>query len=442
MPEKGKKLLLHFKGQAWNMGSEIPDVHISKFKGEESCTLLVKLKSQKLGHLESIQSDHGLLGYRKVSGMDNVFEFKFSKMSIQELTALAALYYKTGLIEYAEPKIVQKFRPQSPAALNDPLFSQQWILNNTGQNGGTPGMDPGILKAIDWIKSQNVALEENIKIAVLDEGVDIDHQDLSQPGLMQNGFSRFGNPANPKPKDHDHHGTQIAGIIASVWNNLLGIAGANPFCKIMPGRIYYHPNGVRPTEMAKGIRQAADLGARVLNLSWKIVPSPMIADAIQYAVSKNCIVCAAAGNYLHPNDDRSVQFPGKLDDVIAVGAYDHRGEWINLNNAPAAHRFGSCHGRELDISAPGLYVHTLKNKNTYDPAFFGTSAATAIVSAIAGLVIAVRPDLSANDIKTILYTTADQVPLSEGTSLYISERYGHGRINALEAVKMAHLWPN
>ncbi len=441
MKEKGKKLLLHYKGQSWHMGSEIPVPHISKFKNEESCTLFVKLKSQKLGHLDSLQIDYKLAGYRRVSGMDNVYEFKFPKMTIQELTTLASVYYRSGLVEYAEPKIVQKFKPQWPAAFNDPLFSQQWILNNTGQNGGTPGMDPGILKAIDWIKAQNIALDDNVKIAVLDEGVDVDHQDLQQSGLMQDGFSRFGDPTNPKPKTHAHHGTQITGIIASVWNSI-GIAGANPFCKIMPGKIYYHPNGVRPTEMAKGIRQAVDLGARVLNLSWKIVPSPMIADAIQYAVSKNCIVCAAAGNYLHPNDDRSVQFPGKLDDVIGVGAFDHHGQWINLNNAPAAHRFGSCHGREVDISAPGLYVHTLKNNNAYDPAFFGTSAATAIVSAIAGLVIAVRPDLSVNEIKSILYTSADQVPLTEGSSLYLSERYGHGRINAFEAVKLAQFWPN
>lgn len=436
MSNTQRNLQVHHKGYSWELDPRVGTVAVTKYRGKEACVLLVKVKSKIDDRIQAINKKNNIMATRSVNGLERVYEFLFPPMDLDELVTLGGWYYQTGLVEYAEPRLFQSIGPQMPPLPNDPLFGQQWILGNTGQNNGTPGLDPKITEALEWISVRGLPFDEDIRIAVLDEGVQIEHEDL-QPTLFRTGFSMFGTQNNPRPIQTDHHGTMVTGVIAGIVNNGRGIAGINPFCKIIPGRIYYNPNGVRATEISKGIRKAVDSGARILNLSWKMQPSPMVADAIDYASSKNCLVCAAAGNYLNANDDKSVTFPGNLDTVITVAAHDHLGRWINLGNTPREYRYGSCYGREVDISAPGIYIPTLKNgRGQYDEGFFGTSAATAIVSAIAGLVWSVNPALTADEVRYILFSSSDQV-LDEGSEMDKFERYGHGRINALKAVKMA-----
>ncbi len=304
--------------------------------------------------------------------------------------------------------------------------------------GGVPGVDIGIVKALQFIKEQNIDVNYSIKLAVLDEGVDIKHPEFSDKGMFYGNFSMYGDRKNPLPLLEDHHGTNVAGVIAAVQKNQRGIAGINPFVQIMIGRIYYTEGGphVDPLRIADGIRIAVDRGAQVINLSWRLKNfSPVVADAIRYGYDKGILFCAAAGNYMSRNGLKEVAFPGMMDEVITVGACNHRGEWTNLSNTPADARFGSCYGREMDILAPGLYIPTTMNDGGYTYNFFGTSAATAIVSAVAALVLAVRPSLTAIQVREILLSTCDEV-YGDSTIPYF-HRAGYGRINAFKAVKKA-----
>jgi subtilisin family serine protease len=320
---------------------------------------------------------------------------------------------------------------------NDALYNSQWIFENVGQNGGTPGNDIGIVEGLELIANSQVNLQTDICVAVLDEGVDTDHPDLNNASLWLNNFSVFGNGLNPKPKRWDEHGTSVAGIIAAIQNNNIGLAGLNPYCKIMAGRLYYTFDGpfANPLYLEYGIREAVDNGARVINLSWKIEYSPLVASAIEYGFSKNVVFCAAAGNYTSTNEDQSVKFPGSMDQVITVGSCNHRSEWINLSNSPAGNKFGSCYGREMDLVAPGLFITTTVNREKYTNVFSGTSASTAIVSAVAAILLAVNPSLSNIEVRDLLLSTAD--PVNGDSTIPYIHRAGHGKINAYKAIKKA-----
>jgi thermitase len=438
MKAKDQKLHIYHKGNCWELDPDIVSLKVRKSNGRNTCRLIVKLKGQLNASIRDFNKERGVLSTSYINNLDRTYYFIFPEMKIEALNEIADMYYKSGLVEYAEPEIVQHMQAQWNIPPNDPMINSQWIINNTGQQNGVSGVGPKILEAIRWIRDKQIPVDEKIIVAVLDEGVDVDHEDFKKPGLFVNGFSVFPDN-NPKPKSgfKHSHGTRVAGIIASTWDNGRGVVGVNPYCKLMPGRIYYHDNGIDQIKMADGIRRAADNRANVINLSWKLQYSATIEDAIQHAILKGCIVCASSGNYLKVNDDKSVVFPGKLDQVLTVAAHDNVGRWINLNNAPKNYKFGSCFGREVDISAPGLYMATtLMAPGHYDHGFFGTSAACAVVSGIAALVWAINPTLRADEVKSILFTTANRPPTS-GSSMEFFEKMGHGMVDALAAVKMA-----
>ncbi len=355
---------------------------------------------------------------------------------MSKLAKLAQRYYQSGVADFAEPYVLHHIK-NTAIVLNDPRFAAQWIFENTGQNNGLPGDDIGILEGLQLIADRQIVLDPNICIAVLDEGVDTRHPDLQNPTLWQNNFSVFG-PGKLLPKTPDHHGTSVAGVIAAIQNNGIGVAGINPFCKMMSGRIYFTQDNVKgadPLHISDGIQAAIDHHVRVINLSWKIEPNMLVAEAIKDGFSKGIVFCVAAGNYISENDERSVRFPGVMDEVITVAACNNRSEWVNLSNSPDGQKFGSCHGREVDIAAPGLFISTTRNNGAYTDIFCGTSAATAIVSAVAAILLAINPNLTATEVRDILLSTADHIKgMSDMEHL---NKAGHGKINAFKAIERA-----
>jgi thermitase len=409
--------------------------NISRKKDDEYSALIIKYRG---GYSESIRPFHaanGIVKQRLYDKASNIYLCYCKKTTINKLALLAKKYYDSGIAEFAEPYVLHTVQNSEPA-FNDPRFPQQWIFENTGQMNGAAGEDIGIMEGLQLIVDNGIPVNKEICVAVLDEGVDTAHADLNNANLWQNNFSVFG--ANKLlPKEEDHHGTSVAGVIAAIQNNGVGIAGINPFCKIMSGRIYFTQDntGIDPLKISQGIRQAVDLGARVINLSWRIEPSPVVADAIKHGFNKNVVFCAAAGNYTKAEANKNVQFPGSMDEVITVAACNHLSEWVNLANSPDNQKFGSCFGREVDIAAPGLHITTTKNDGGYSNIFCGTSAATAIVSAVAAIVLAVNPALSNIEVRDILLSTASNI---NGASTEPSlERVGRGKINAKAAIQKA-----
>nr|WP_294904086.1 S8 family serine peptidase [uncultured Lacibacter sp.] len=415
---------------------KINSKNIASDKKQQYSMLIIRFRGGVSKHTDGFNKAMGMLRKKVYNKEDHIFLCYFKKMPVNKLAVLAKMYYDSGIADFAEPYVMHRVQ-NTALSFNDPKFSTQWIFENTGQFSGIPGDDIGILDGLRMIADEQITLDKTICVAVLDEGVDTTHPDLKNANLWHHNFSVFG--ANKLlPKEEDHHGTSVAGVIAAIQDNGVGIAGINPFCKIMSGRIYFtqdNVGGVNALRISEGIRKAVDNHARIINLSWRMEPSPLVADAIQYGVSKDVIFCAAAGNYMRAADDHSVQFPGRLDEVLTVAAVNNKSEWVNLVNTPTNQRFGSCYGREVDIAAPGLYISTTRNDGGYTNFFCGTSAATAIVSAVAAILLAINPALTARDVREYLVSTAD--PVLNGTAIEQIDRVGHGKLNAQKAIAKA-----
>jgi serine protease len=192
----------------------------------------------------------------------------------------------------------------------------------------------------------------NVVVAVIDSGISTSHPDLR--ANLVSGYDFVDNDSNPSDtvpyydpgNNHDNdvtssHGTHVAGTISAVTNNGLGVAGVAWNVRIMPIRVLGNDGYGYTSDIAEGIKYAADHNANVINLSLGGSSSNFsqeIKDQIDYAVSKGITVVAAAGN-----ESTAVGFPANLNNVIAVAALgsDRKLAWY------------SNFGPEIDVCAPG-----------------------------------------------------------------------------------------
>jgi hypothetical protein len=298
-------------------------------------------------------------------------------------------------------------------------------------------------------------------IAVVDTGLDWHHLDIDQENIWRNenevpdnGIDDDGNGytddvigwdfigAHNKPWDFDGHGTVVAGIIAAAQDNDAGIAGINPYARIMVLKAVNNFGATRASYIAEAIVYAVDNGARVINLSVGGPHSSRIEQAaINYAHEKGVLVVAASGNDGVELDDFG---PGGGDHVLTVGATH------DDDRAAAFSNFGD----SVDLVAPGVDVLSLRARYTdanYRPAsnteyeigtnyvgedkrylhVSGTSFSTPIVSATASMLLAKNPDLTGPQVTDLLLQTAEDLE-SPGKDKYT----GHGMLNAQAAMSV------
>jgi hypothetical protein len=283
-----------------------------------------------------------------------------------------------------------------------------------------------------------------IKIAVIDEGVDMTHEDLAANLLT--GYDSVDNDNNQQPNLRDGHGTACAGIIAAVADNGRGVAGVAPNCKIIPVRIAYGlPGGgwwTSDSIIARGVRTAVDRGADVLSNSWGGGPaSSAIQSAFSYARTsgrggKGCFAPCASGN-----DDRlGVIYPAKYPQCFAVGASNEFDQRKSKTSADGESWWGSNYGPELQVVAPGVHIYTTdmmgsggyNTSGNYVPNFNGTSSATPHVAGVGALVLSVDPNLTVQEVEEIIRRSCDDLATAGRDN-----ETGFGRINALRAVRAA-----
>lgn len=360
---------------------------------------------------------------------------------------LANLYVESGLVDFAEPNFVirqsrrEGAAPPSPEVgtltPNDPGFGLQWSLKNTRQFQGSLA-NADINATRGWGVTQGAT---SLKIAVIDEGVDSAHPDLSSKLL--NGYNAINGTNNTNPKPNDRHGTAVAGIAAAASNNGLGMAGVCWFCPILPVKIAEtdsQGNWVTSTAiLASGIDWAWQNGADVLNNSWTMnAPSEDVELAIINARfggrgGKGSALVFAAGN----QDASSVAFPASLNSyVIAVGASnwcDQRKTRTNdgCNNQDAA--WGSNYGSALDLVAPGEAIYTACNGNQCTNGAYtylsGTSMSAPLVSGAVALLYSLNPDLTPAQAQQVLQNGAQDI----GAPGRDNET-GYGRLDVYRAI--------
>jgi thermitase len=383
--------------------------------------------------IDLFNSQNNVLIVRESQWERNSFVLAVQEGTGTDALTMANLYHDSELINYAEPNFIRLLKPAFIP--NDPLFPQQWALQNTGQGGGIVGQDIRAVNA--WDISRGYA----ITIAIIDEGVDYAHPDLNVPGKLITGYDAVNRINDPTPINNDAHGTACAGIAAAASGNGSGVSGVAPDASIMGVRIAYSSGGTWVTtndQIADGINTAVARGADVLSNSWGGgSPSTAITNAIRNAktvgrAGRGAVVIFAAGN-----DNSAVSYPGTLPEVITVAAINEWGERKSPTSRDGESWWGSNFGTEVDVSAPGVHITTTDihgssgySGNDYVTTFNGTSAATPHVAGVAALILSVNPNLTAIEVEAILRDSADDID-QQGYDIYT----GFGRINALKAVQ-------
>ena len=372
--------------------------------------ILVKFKP-RVG-VASVQSANNRVGAQKTN--------EIKKLGIQQVklppgmrvSEAIAKYKKMADVEYAEPNYVRKAFAVTP---NDPYYSQQWGLNNINAPGA-------------WDTTTG---NPNVVIAIIDTGVDYNHEDLAGKVILGPNYVNTDSAGNPTydPIDDNGHGTEVAGIAAAVTNNSIGIAGVSWGSKILAIKALDKSGTGYDSDIAKGIVYAADHGAKIINLSLGGPNnSRVLADAIEYAHENNCVITAAGGN--EAQSGNTVEYPAAYPGVIAVAATGSNNDWASYSN----------YKWYIDVAAPGgdgypndsshgilsCYPDYLGPKYLSDQ---GTSMATPFVSGLVALVAAEYPDRTADQITRSI----EELSTDLGTPGR-DDYFGYGLINAQKTV--------
>ncbi len=250
----------------------------------------------------------------------------------------------------------------------------------------------------------------NVVIAILDTGVDANHEDLA--GKIVPGWNTYNN--NSSTMDVSGHGTAVAGTAGAASNNGVGVAAVCWSCRIMPVRVSDMTGNATYSSIAGGLTWAADHGARVANISYIVSDSSAVTSAAQYFQGKGGVVTSSAGNYS--------TFSNSLDNpyILTISATDQFDVIYPYSNT----------GKNIDVAAPGDSFSTQMGGGYVSTG--GTSYSAPIVAGVAALVMAVNPQLSADQIQNIVKQSADDLGAAGWDPIY-----GWGRVNAARAVSMA-----
>ncbi len=262
---------------------------------------------------------------------------------------------------------------------NDPLADSQWALEAAK-----------ITQAHELLSKQQ-AVRKGV-VAILDTGVDARHEDIRGTFL-----------ASPAPDDAHGHGTHCAGIAGAATNNGLGVASLNwegQFVDVTSYRALSSSGMGTIESIAQAIIDATTDGADVISMSlgdYSPRPPRVIRDAVEFALERDVIVLAAAGN---SNQNGAFHMPANIEGVIAVSAIDsglRKAKFSNTNTA-----------LKRPIAAPGVDIMSLVPDGGYG-AKSGTSMATPLVAGLVGVMRSLNPSLTADEAYQVLVDTGQEV---------------------------------
>ncbi|MFC5461703.1 S8 family serine peptidase [Massilia niabensis] len=287
-------------------------------------------------------------------------------------------------------------------AVNDPYIGSAWHLGKIGAPAA-------------WDSTQG----SGVTIAVLDSGVNGAHPDLKD--RMVPGFNVYNNTTDTS--DLCGHGTAVAGTSAATMNNALGVAGVAGAARIMPIRVAFKDaSGSCPaylSTIANGITWAADHGARIANVSFAgIAGSSAVKSAARYMKNKGGLVFISAGNN---NVDENVVPDTAFIIVSSTDSYDRKSSF-------------SSWGSFVSLAAPGSGIWTTNSSLGYSSKS-GTSFASPVTAGVAGLVMAARPDLNADQVESLLFKTSVDLGVAGRDPVF-----GYGRVDAAAAVGAARAY--
>ena len=418
-----------------SVDADEPEVFV-KFRPEVGSSEIRKITAKNNDSVEDrIEAVKGLTSIDDLDDADaETVAAQYAAMTDKVLYAEA-----NNRIELAPTEV---FRPVSTnetneAGLpNDPMFNEQWALNNAGQNGGKANAHLDALKA--WAKTQG---SSEVVVAVLDTGVDYTHPDLVSNMWMRpesvpayrdeelgavndlRGFNAADNQGDPM--DDNGHGTHCSGIVGAEGDNSEGIAGINWNVQIMPLKFLGRGGSGSTKDAIESINYAIDrkrngVNVRVINASWgSTSKSKALEDVIRAAGEQGILFVAAAGNS-STNNDKNPHFPSNynLPNVISVASLDRTDNLSSFSN------FGA---KTVHIAAPGREILSTWLGEDYREAS-GTSMATPYVAGTAALILSIEPDLSVEKLRERILKSVDKTDQTNGKVV------SGGRLNAAKAI--------
>ena len=386
-------------------------------------------------------------------------EYLLAVTAESQVDALAAAerYNEDPCTVYGVPNlcIIPEFRNFPRYEPNDPIFPEQWHLDNAGLNGATEDAD------IDAPEAWSITTgKPNILIAAIDSDFDYDHPDLEGNVWPNQGTITFGynggKPSSP------HHGTAVVGCIGAICDNGIGVSGSCPNCTLM-----LLPCNPWTWKQHEAIDYAWSNGADVISCSWGYYPKIGIPINLKLAINRaavlfgrNFLGCpvlfAATNDYTDTSDSSSpIRDFSALENAIGVSGTTDQDKFAGTGygkyiDVLAPMSGGMCWIVTTDIAGDEGYNNRDPNAHCPEPelterdytcCFAGTSAACAITSGVAGLILSINENLTGLQVRYLLQDTADKIEDSVGdyndaNGFSKAATHGYGRINAFEAVRV------
>jgi subtilisin family serine protease len=395
---------------------------------------LVGMSSAVAGDIQVVVENPDAVGIKGVGGASARYAVLTPQLGVKNtqrsksIDIAASWAYCEELISkglakrgYCEPNFVYTFT----ASPNDPRNSSQYAHRLTS------------LPAAWDVNTGSTG----VRVAIIDSGVQHTHPDLAtnmwrNPNETVDGIDNDGNgfvddivgydfvDRDADPDDLNDHGTHCAGITAAAGNNGEGVAGAAWNAAIMGVRVLDAQGSGFLSDVASGVRYAVDNGASVLSLS---LGGPSASDtlerALSYACSKGAFIAVAAGNESADNDTVPA-FPANHDlpCLISVAATDSSDNLADFSNRGI---------RKVHVAAPGVSILSTLPGGQYGN-LSGTSMATPLVAGIGVLIKASKPELSGENIKSIVIDSVDKLGQLDGLIA------SGGRVNASNALALAN----
>ena len=364
---------------------------------------MLKLKNEKLG----------------TEGQYEVLRLDLRDISSKGLAGAINSLHAMGSIVLAEPN----FEMNAIAIPNDAKWPTLWGMQK-------------ISAPTAW---DNWKGDANFTVAVIDTGIDYNHEDLKDniwkntKEIAANNIDDDGNGyvddvlgwnfywANNNPMDGNGHGTHCAGTVAGRGNNALGVAGVSWEAKLMPVKVLGDDGSGYNFDIYDGIMYAVNNGAQVTSNSYGGGgASSLIATALNAAKNKGVLFIAAAGNESAALSGYPAYYSKTYDNVISVASTDSNDALSSFSN----------YGDGVNIAAPGRDILSTVPNNGYQ-SYSGTSMATPHVAGLAALVWSKQPNLTYLQVKDALLTTGDAIPA------LIGKVDSGTRINAQKALEKA-----
>ena len=364
--------------------------------------------------VDAVARDHGLaLGF---AGYKNSF-FVLRGQSGNEHAQAAQLRGDVRVV-YAEPNYLRQ-----PTVINPNLwaFYNPGGLNMKFKNGRNKGsFIPDSYASVADADEDNIegyaAGGDDVVVGSIDTGVDFQHSEFT--GRLIAGYDWYSN--DDDPSDQDGHGTHTTGTMAGSTVGVAGVSGAAPHVTVYVQRVCGR-RGCPVSAIASAIRAAADYGVVAMNLSLSgRSESKAESDAIIYAVGKNALVIASAGN----DGTSAIGCPACDTNAISVASTTWQDELAAYSN----------YGSGLDIAAPGGYCYS---NTTPEGCIYsaylgggyawlqGTSMAAPQVTGTAAIVASVT-GFRGNQLRSRILSSADDIGASS--------TFGNGRLNSYHAV--------